>query len=338
MINNKTGIQDLPWRKWIASYQTPITSRSLWQMVNTILPFVVMWALMAFSLNVSYWLTFLLAFPTAGFMVRTFIIFHDCCHGSFFRSSRANAILGFITGVLTFTDFGSWRRDHNTHHATAGDLDRRGVGDVMTLTVQEYLALSPWKRFTYRVMRSPWILFTIGATLVFLFAHRFPGPSHGPRERMSILWHDLALAGLFTILVLLLGIRTVILVQLPVLFIGASVGIWLFYVQHQFEGVYWERHQNWVFERACMEGCSYYQLPRLLQWFSGNIGFHHIHHLSPRIPNYALEDCLRENLGLQIKPLTLRSSLQSLRLRVFDESSRQLVGWEVLRQYKTPAG
>jgi omega-6 fatty acid desaturase (delta-12 desaturase) len=336
-MNIENGVRDFPWRKWTASYQTPVTSRSLWQVANSILPFIALWVLMAFSLQVSLWLTLALAFPTAGFMVRTFIIFHDCCHGSFFRSSRANAILGFITGVMTFTDFGSWRRDHITHHATAGDLDRRGVGDVMTLTVQEYLALTPWKRFTYRVMRSPWILFTIGATVVFLFAHRFPGPSHGPKERMSILWHDLALVGLFTTLVFLLGWRTVLLVQLPVLCIGASVGIWLFYVQHQFEGVYWERHANWRFDRACMQGCSYYQLPRLLQWFSGNIGFHHIHHLSPRIPNYALECCLRENPGLQIMPLTLRSSLKSLRLRVYDETARRLVGWEGLHQHQATA-
>jgi omega-6 fatty acid desaturase (delta-12 desaturase) len=234
----KSEIQNTPWRQWVAGYQKSITSRSLNQVVDTILPFIILWGLMAFSLKVSYWLTLALAFPTAGFMVRTFIIFHDCCHGSFFRTARANAILGFITGVLTFTDFSSWRRDHNTHHATAGNLDRRGVGDVRTLTVNEYLALSGWQRFTYRVMRSPWILFTVGATGVFLFAHRFPGPSHGPRERISILWHDLALIGLIAILVVFLGWRTVLLVELPVLFLGATMGIWLFYVQHQFEGVY----------------------------------------------------------------------------------------------------
>jgi len=318
----------MPWQKVVARYQTPDTRRSLWQMFNSLVPYFLLWYLMLLSLRISYWLTLALAIPAAGFMIRTFIIFHDCGHGSFFKSKRANDILGFITGVITFTPYYRWRHDHAVHHATVGDLDRRGTGDVWTLTVKEYQALPPGKKLAYRIFRHPLVLFTIGALGVFLVGNRFVPRSAGKRERASVHWTNLALAGIVVLMSLTIGLKAYVLVQLPVLALGASVGVWLFYVQHQFEGVYWERHERWDYLDAALKGSSYYHLPPVLQWFTGNIGFHHIHHINARIPNYNLEKCHRENPQFQqVKELTLLSSLRSLKLRLWDEERRELVGF-----------
>jgi omega-6 fatty acid desaturase (delta-12 desaturase) len=286
---------------------------------------------MLFSVRISPWLTVLLAFPTAGFMVRTFIIFHDCGHGSFFKSKRANAIVGNITGVLTFTPYQRWRRDHAIHHATAGNLDKRGTGDVSTWTVEEYLEAPWYKKFGYRVMRNPVILFTIGAVLTFTIFQRFPLASKGKRERASVWWTNLALVVIITLLVWLFGWKTYLFVQLLVTLLGTSVGVWLFYVQHNFEGTYWERQEHWDYFVASMRGSSFYKLPAVLQWFSGNIGFHHIHHLSAKIPNYNLPKCYKENPIFQIKPITLLSSFKAMRLRLWDEKNKRMVGWEALK-------
>ncbi len=322
----------LAWRQAVAKYQQSDTRRSYWQVVNTLLPYFVLWYLMYRSLAVSYWLTLLLAIPAAGFMVRTFIIFHDCGHGSFFNSRKANDVLGFITGVLTFTPYYHWRHDHAIHHATAGDLDRRGVGDVMVLTVDEYLELPSWKRLGYRFLRNPFVMFAVGPLFVFLIVHRFAHRTAGKRERYSVIWTNLILLGILVFMGLTIGIKAFVLVHLPILVLGTSFGVWLFYVQHQFEGVYWERHENWSFSAAGLQGSSFYQLPKLLQWFTGNIGFHHIHHLSPRIPNYFLERCHNENPVFdQVKPLTFLSSLKSLTFRLWDEKNRKLVGYSHLK-------
>lgn len=322
----------LAWRQAVAKYQQSDTRRSYWQVVNTLLPYFVLWYLMYRSLAVSYWLTLLLAIPAAGFMVRTFIIFHDCGHGSFFNSRNANDVLGFITGVLTFTPYYHWRHDHAIHHATAGDLDRRGVGDVMVLTVDEYLELPSWKRLGYRFLRNPFVMFAVGPLIVFLIVHRFAHRTAGKRERYSVIWTNLILLGILVFMGLTIGIKAFVLVHLPILVLGTSFGVWLFYVQHQFEGVYWERHENWSFSAAGLQGSSFYQLPKLLQWFTGNIGFHHIHHLSPRIPNYFLERCHNENPVFdQVKPLTFLSSLKSLTFRLWDEKNRKLVGYSHLK-------
>jgi omega-6 fatty acid desaturase (delta-12 desaturase) len=322
----------LAWRQAVAKYQQSDTRRSYWQVVNTLLPYFVLWYLMYRSLAVSYWLTLLLAIPAAGFMVRTFIIFHDCGHGSFFNSRKANDVLGFITGVLTFTPYYHWRHDHAIHHATAGDLDRRGVGDVMVLTVDEYLELPSWKRLGYRFLRNPFVMFAVGPLIVFLIVHRFAHRTAGKRERYSVIWTNLILLGILVFMGLTIGIKAFVLVHLPILVLGTSFGVWLFYVQHQFEGVYWERHENWSFSAAGLQGSSFYQLPKLLQWFTGNIGFHHIHHLSPRIPNYFLERCHNENPVFdQVKPLTFLSSLKSLTFRLWDEKNRKLVGYSHLK-------
>ena len=318
-------------RQILQRYQQPSIQRSAWQLVNSIVPFIALWVLMVYSLQVSYWLTLALSLPAAGFMVRTFIIFHDCGHGSFFKTAAANDITGIITGVLVFTPYYYWRHDHAIHHATSGDLDRRGVGDVNTLTVEEYKAL-PWHRKAiYRVLRNPLILFTIGSFLLFTIFHRFCVRGTPRRERNSVIATDLALAGILTGLVLLVGWKAVLLIQCPIMFIAASAGVWLFYVQHNFTGTYWARHGKWDFYTSAMKGASFYKLPLLLQWFSGNIGFHHIHHLNAKIPNYLLPNAYRENAAFHVPPVTLRSSLESLSLRLWDEKREKLVGYEVLK-------
>lgn len=321
----------------LSPYQKPDLRRSLWQLANTLIPYLALWCLMYLSLRVSYLLTLPLAVLAAGFMVRLFIIFHDCGHGSFFRSRTANDVAGIITGVLAFTPYYRWRRDHAIHHATAGDLDRRGVGDVQTLTVEEYVALPRWKRWIYRFWRHPLVMFTVGSFLVFVLFHRFPTANNGRREHLSVQATNLALAGLITLAIFLVGWKAYLLMQIPVLIVAATAGVWLFYVQHNFEDTYWERHDRWDYMAAALRGSSFYKLPAVLQWFSGNIGFHHIHHLSPRIPNYLLARCHRENPAIRAKPLTLRGSLRSLRLRLWSEEAHRMVGFEALRTHRAGA-
>jgi len=333
-IRKKIGLDKDHLRKIVAEYTVPDVWRSIWQIVNTLIPYIALFYLTLRSVEISYWLTLALSIPTAGFMVRTFIIFHDCGHGSFFKSKKANTIVGNITGILTFTPYQSWKYDHAIHHATAGDLDRRGIGDVDTWTIDEYLNAPWWKKIGYRIMRNPIIMFSIGAVIVFAFKQRIPLPSQGKRERASVWWTNLALAVIIGLLIWLFGWKSYLFVQLTVMLLGTSAGVWLFYVQHNFEGTYWERHDKWDFFMASMKGSSYYQLPAILQWFSGNIGFHHIHHLSARIPNYNLPKCYKENPILHIKPITLFSSMKSLQLRLWDEKNRRLVGWKVLRKYR----
>ena len=323
------------WQSIIAKYAIPDKWRSIWQIVNSVIPFLGMWTLMVFSLRVGYWLTLLLAIPTAGFMVRLFIIFHDCCHGSFFRDHRANEILGNMLGLLVITPFYQWKRDHSIHHATAGDLDRRGTGDVLTLTVKEYLAMPWYKRFGYRILRNPLILFTVGSFIDFVILQRFPTSSAGKRERTSVMWTNATLAAVVIILCSTLGWQTFLLVEIPILLIATSAGVWLFYVQHNFEGTYWARHEQWEFFKAGVTGSSFYKLPAILNWFTGNIGYHHIHHLSPKIPNYKLPKVYKENSLFQIQPLTIPRSLKSLGYRLWDEEQKMLVGFNVLRNYRS---
>ncbi len=322
------------WQGIVSKYAYPETWRSLWQVANSLIPFVVGWYLMVRSLDVGYWLTLILAVPTAGFMVRLFIIFHDCCHGSFLRTMKANDRLGLVLGVFVLTPFYQWKHNHAIHHATAGDLDRRGIGDVYTMTVEEYLAAPWYKKIGYRIMRSPMILFTIGSFLVFTVTHRFWEKSDGRRERSSVIWTNIALVAVVAWLVIEIGWAAFLMVEIPILLIACSSGVWLFYVQHNFDPTYWERHADWEFFNAGMDGSSFYKLPRLLQWFTGNIGFHHIHHLSPKIPNYKLEECHVENPVFQIEPLTFKDSLKSLFFRLWDEKQKMLVGWDALKHYR----
>ena len=319
------------WRKAVAPYQSSDLVRSIWQLINTLIPYILLWGLMVWSLKVSYWLTLLLSIPTGGFMVRAFIIFHDCGHGSFFKSQKSNEIIGYVTGVLTFTPYHHWRHNHALHHATAGDLDRRGTGDVWTATVDEYRSFSIWKRAFYRIYRNPILMFLINPVLLFGIGHRFAGKQAKKRERMSVYLTNVILLIILALAHFTIGLKAYFLVQLPILWIGTAAGVWLFYIQHNFDGMYWERHEKWDFVKAGLEGSSFYKLPKLMQWFTGNIGFHHIHHLSPRIPNYLLERCYKENRIFQIEPVTLLSSMKSLSFRLWDEKTRKLVGYRWLK-------
>ncbi|HJS28321.1 MAG TPA: fatty acid desaturase [Anaerolineales bacterium] len=329
-IQPKSQISPQPtWQETVSRYQNPDPLRSWWQVINTVVPYFILWAIMIYSLEISYWLTLLLTIPAASFLIRTFIIFHDCGHGSFFKSKRANNTLGVITGFMTFTPYFRWRHHHAIHHATAGDLDRRGTGDIYTMTVEEYQALPLRKRFLYQLSRNPKLMFTVGSTAVFLIAHRFSHGATGKRERYSVYWTNLAILLIFILAALTIGWKAYLLIQLPIIILASTVGVWLFYVQHQFEDTYWERHKDWNYESAALEGSSYYKLPRLLQWITGNIGFHHIHHLSPRIPNYNLEKCYKENPIFQaVEPLTILGSLRCLSMRLWDEDKRLMVGFD----------
>ncbi|MCC6880932.1 MAG: fatty acid desaturase [Verrucomicrobiales bacterium] len=325
------------WKAVIAEYQKPVLWRAIWQLVNTIGGYAVVWYLIYLSLPVSWWLTLPLAILAGGLMIRIFIIFHDCGHGSFFKSRLANDICGFITGVLSLTPYYHWRWEHSIHHATTGDLDRRGVGDIWTLTVNEYLASSKWKKFSYRLARNPIVLFVLAPLFLFVIRQRFPSAQANPRERWSVWWMNLAILGMAALMSAIFGIGPYLIVQLTATAVAGAAGVWLFYVQHQFEEVYWERGDDWDYTDAALKGSSFYELPKVLQWFSGNIGFHHIHHLSPRIPNYNLERCHRSDPMFQeVKPLTLFSSLKSATFRLFDESSKKLVGYRHLKELRKP--
>ena len=321
----------------VAPYQTSALPRSLWQVVNTLLPYAALWYLMHRSLAVSYWLTLPLAMVAAGLLVRVFIIFHDCGHGSFFKSRRANALLGFVTGLLTFTPYYHWRWEHAIHHASAGNLDQRGTGDVWTLTVQEYLAASRWKRFAYRLARNPVVLFGLAPLFLFLVLQRFPSPKAARRERLSVHATTLAVVAMVAALSWAMGFKAFVVIQLTVLMIANAAGVWLFYVQHQFDGVYWARAGQWDYTTVALQGSSFYKLPKILQWFTGSIGFHHIHHLRPRIPNYNLEKCHKAvALFQEVKPVTLFASLRSLSFRLWDEQRQKLVGYGHLRTLRRP--
>jgi omega-6 fatty acid desaturase (delta-12 desaturase) len=321
------------WLDAIAQYQQPNLRKAIWQLVNTFVPYVVLWGLMVrtIQLGYSYWITLALAIVASGLMVRIFIFHHDCGHGSFFASKRANTILGYITGILTFTPYHDWRYAHSIHHATAGDLDRRGVGDVWTMTVEEYLAAPKKEKIAYRLVRHPLITFGIGPSIMFLFAQRFSRKTSKKRHRVSVYITNLALLAIILVAALTIGLKTYVLIQLPIMIIGGAAGVWLFYVQHQYEGVYWARHEDWDPMRAAMEGSSYYKLPKVLQWFTGNIGLHHIHHARARIPNYNLQRCYDEVPAMQaVEPLTIGESLKSLRMNLWDEKNQKLVSFASL--------
>jgi omega-6 fatty acid desaturase (delta-12 desaturase) len=334
-IDEPGKAEPIRWQPIVARYAKPDMRRSLVMLANTLIPYFLLWGLMIWSIRISYWITLALAIPAAGFLMRTFIIFHDCGHGSYFKSKKANDLVGSITGFLNFTPYYRWKHDHAIHHATAGDLDRRGVGDVFTMTVREYLSAPWWKKAGYRIMRNPFFLFGVAPLSVFLITQRIPVPWQGKRERASIWWTNFALLAEIVLLCWLLGWKTFLMIQLPVIWISSTVGIWLFYVQHNFIPSYWERHENWEFVKAGLQGSSFYKLPRIMQWFSGNIGFHHIHHLSPKIPNYNLPKCHEENSLFQVKPLTIRASLRSISIRLYDEEREMMVGWDALKLYKT---
>jgi len=322
------------WYQALIEYQQPDLRKAAWQLANTFIPYLALWAAMYYVIwsGYSYWIALAMAVVAAGLLVRIFIFFHDCCHGSFFASRKANQVLGYVCGILTFTPYEEWRRTHAIHHATAGDLDRRGTGDVWTMTVDEYLAASRLKQVAYRLFRHPLITFGLGPAGVFLFANRVPRRSSRKQDRFSVWFTTLALLAIVLVASLTLGLWTYIMIQLPIILMAGAVGVWLFYVQHQFEGAYWARHDRWNPIQAALEGSSYYKLPKVLQWFSGNIGLHHIHHLRPRIPNYNLQRCYDEVPEVQIvEPLTLRQSFRSAWLDLWDEEQGRLIDFGSLK-------
>ena len=317
------------WQEIVRTYQTPNLSKSWWQLINSFGGLFLMISVMFLTMPAGYWLTLLLAIPAAGFLVRIFIIQHDCGHGSFFKSRQMNDGVGIVTSLFTLAPYKFWRKTHAIHHAHHAELEERGLGDVWTMTVHEYWQSPWWKRISYRIFRNPLFLFVIAPTINFVVIQRFPSGARKTwrtGEVASVWWTNLALAGWFAAAGAILGFSKVIMIGLPIVMIAASAGTWLFYVQHQFERTYWEHTAQWDYTLAAMQGSSYYKLPLLLQWFTGNIGFHHIHHLSPRIPNYNLQKCHEENpLFQRVVQLTLMSSLKTVLFALWDEEQRRLV-------------
>lgn len=320
------------WRAIIARYTGADVLRSIWQVLATLTLLIGALALGNWLMPRAPWATALLVLPIAGLLIRTFVIMHDCAHSSFLPWPRVNDTIGFLTGVLTFTAFAQWRRDHALHHASSGDLDRRGWGDIKTLTVAEYEALTPFKRFKYRTYRHPFVLFGIGP-LHMMILQRFRAPSlaSGAKQLWNVWMTNAALVGLAAIAILAFGWKSVVLMYLPAYYIAAAGGIWLFYVQHQFEEAYWERGKEWDYATAAITGSSHLRLPGILNWFTGHIGLHHVHHLGPKIPNYRLAKAHEENTIFHAAPeLTMWSAFKTLRLTLWDEASNRMIGFREL--------
>jgi omega-6 fatty acid desaturase (delta-12 desaturase) len=324
------------WYEATSAYAKPDLRKATWQILDTFIPYFALWAVMIYTVEYGfpYWVTFAVALAASVLLVRIFIFFHDCCHGSFFASSRANRILGYVSGILSFTPYEDWRRCHAIHHSTVGDLDRRGTGDVSLLTVDEYLAASGQKRLAYRFYRNPLVMFGLGPAYMFLFRFRFSSKGARKHESNSVIVTNLAIIAILVLAGFTIGMKTYLIIQLPVILIAGAIGLWLFYIQHDFEGVYWARHEDWDQMMASLQGCSYYRLPGILKWITGNIGLHHIHHIRPRIPNYNLQQSYRETPALQeIIPLTLCKSLKAPWLNLWDEKQAKLVGFRSLKTY-----
>jgi acyl-lipid omega-6 desaturase (Delta-12 desaturase) len=316
------------WPSRLAGYKTSDNLRAMFEVVVTVGPFFGLWALMWYLSTVNLWLLLPVSIPAAGFMVRLFMIQHDCGHNALFTSRRANDWLGRVLGVLTLTPYDFWRHSHAMHHAGSGNLDRRGIGDINTLTVEEYRALSRMGRLGYRLYRHPLVMFGLGPAYLFIFRHRLPfgAMRDGTMPWVSTLLCDIGIALLYAVLIYLVGFTTFLAIQLPIVLIGASIGVWLFYVQHQFEDTYWEHHSGWTHQDAALHGSTFYDLPRPLMWLTGYIGIHHVHHLSSRIPFYRLPQVLADHPHLRdIGRLTLWQSIKCVRLTLWDENAKQLV-------------
>jgi omega-6 fatty acid desaturase (delta-12 desaturase) len=323
------------WNKTLAPYSGANTRRSMTQLLSSALPFFGLWALAYWALGVGYWLTLLFALGATGFLMRLFMIQHDCGHGSFFKSRRARDTVGFMIGVLTLTPYEYWRKTHAYHHAHSGDLDLRGFGDIDTLTVEEYCAKSWWGRLGYRVYRNPLILFGVGAVFHFVVIHRFPwNVPRGWQQAWKSVWMtNLALAGIVVAMALTIGLKSFLLVHAPIVLFTCGAGVWLFYVQHQFEDTYWHRSYEWDYYDAALEGSSFLVLPSPLQWLTANIGIHHVHHLNARIPNYRLQEAMESVPELQNPTrVTMWESLRLIRLSLWDEVEQRLVGFREARR------
>jgi omega-6 fatty acid desaturase (delta-12 desaturase) len=320
------------WRAVLAPYERPDLRRSLLDIATSLVPYLGLLVAMYVLLDVSYWLVLAASVPAAGFLVRTYILFHDCAHGSFLPWRKANEWLGAACGVLVFTAFQRWRHQHAVHHASSGNLDRRGVGDVPTLTVAEYVALPPRRRFAYRLVRNPVVMFGLGPIWAMILAPRFVSSRERPRIRRSVWRTNLALATVIGLLCWLLGWEAFLLVEMPSALLAGSIGVWLFFVQHQFEDAYWQNSNSWSFSEAALKGSSHLRLPKVLQFFTGNIGLHHVHHLSTRIPNYNLQRA-HDAFPVfdQVPTLSLRDGMRSMRLKLWDEQRGRLVTFRQAR-------
>ena len=320
------------WKPLVAAFQKPHAGRASWQVFNSVGAYIAVWCLMALTLHVSWFLTIPLAVLAGALLVRVFIIFHDCGHGSFFASRRANDLLGFMTGVLTFTPYAHWTRQHAIHHGSTGNLDRRGVGDVWTMTVREYRASPWWKRVAYRAARNPIVLLCIAPLFMFLIEHRVTKSGSSARERRSVWLTNVCLLALGFGLSAIFGFLPYLIIQLTIMAVAGAIGVWLFYSQHQFEGAYWARGEDWSYADAALKGSSFLKLPRVLQWFTGNIGYHHIHHLSSRIPNYYLQACHESHSVFEcVAPLTAYRSIRAFSLKLWDEVNGKLIRFRQLR-------
>lgn len=319
-------------KKNVAVFEQTSTKSSIWQLINTLGPLLLLWYAAYLSLSVSYWLTLPITIVAAGFVIRTFIIFHDCGHQSFFKSKRANDIVGTITGVITLCPYQQWKNTHAIHHATSSNLDKRGTGDMWVLTIEEYVAAGFWQRLAYRFYRNPLVMFVLGPIYIFLISYRFNRKGAKRKERINTHVTNAAIVVLYALLCWAIGWQAFVLVQAPVFFVSGMLGIWLFYVQHQFEESYFEHDEEWSYVNAAVEGSSYYKLPAVLQWITGNIGFHHVHHLSPKVPNYHLEEAHNATPPLQkATTITIGTSLKSLRFRLWDEQRKTFVGFGEVR-------
>jgi omega-6 fatty acid desaturase (delta-12 desaturase) len=326
------------WTQILARYRMPNLVRSIVELAITAGPLVLLWWLMWATLDLGYWLCLLLAVPAAGFLVRLFMIQHDCGHGAFFRHRLANDWVGRLIGVLTLTPYDFWRRTHAMHHSTSGNLDRRGMGDIDTLTVREYLARSRWGRLRYRIYRHPLVMFGIGPAYLFVVQHRLPVGlmRSGWQPWLSTMATNVAIAAVVATMIWLIGVGAFLLVHLPIILFAASIGVWLFYVQHQFEDTVWAHDRDWNLHEAALHGSSYYDLPHVLRWFTANIGAHHIHHLCSRIPYYRLPLVLRDHPELSgIGQLTLAQSFKCVRLVLWDEGQQRLVSFREMRRRRS---
>ena len=334
MEKQQLGVRNRNWMHDLAQYRVPNQRRSIFEIAVSVVPLVALWLLAWAALSISYFLTLILAVLAAGFLVRLFMIQHDCGHGSFFSNRLANDWVGRVIGVLTLTPYDIWRRSHATHHATSGNLDKRGIGDIETLTVREYLALPLWRRLGYRLYRHPLILFGVGPSYLFLLRNRLPSKLIGSRgaEWISASATNAAIAGAAAAMMFLVGVVPFLLVHLPIVIVGSTIGVWLFFVQHQFEDTFWERSDTWHYDQAALYGSSHYDLPTVLAWFTANIGVHHVHHLYSRIPFYRLGQVLRDFPELaNVRRLTLLQSFANVRLSLWDEDSKQMVAFSRLR-------
>lgn len=318
--------------KEVAPYAKSDNKKSIFQIINTIPPLFLFWFLAYQSLSVSIWLTLGFAAIAAGFVVRTFIIFHDCTHGSFFKSRKANDTIGTITGVLTLFSYMKWKREHAIHHASSSNLDKRGIGDIWIMTIDEYVQASKWERLSYRLYRSPIVMFGFGPLYLVLVSSRFNRKDARQKERNNTYLTNILIVALYAVMISIVGWQAFLIVQGSIMFIAGALGIWLFYIQHTFEDSYFKEESEWDYVKAAVEGSSYYKLPRILQWLTGNIGFHHVHHLAPRIPNYNLEQAHDLTPPLhQATTITIRESLASVKYRLYDPNQMKFVSFAEIK-------